>query len=115
MPLDAGYLAMLTTSATWEHKQSSTDQWGNEQYSSPETIKCFVTSQNTVLGRAEQGQVEGEEVTTMSVITDALGITPKDRLVISGKSVYVVDVDTPKDEVGVDLMHTLNVTTAKKG
>ena len=62
-----------------------------------------------------QGQQQRKQVTTMSLITDALGIKLGDKITVGGQTVYVTSVDTPKDEVGIDLMHTITTSTEKEG
>lgn len=114
MPLDAGFLSMLTMSAMWE-AQGVTDQWGNEGYEAPVAIKCFVTEQNTNWGSEEFQKKQHRQVRTMTIITDAVGISVGDKVVFDGTDFWVTNVDTPKDEVGVDLMHTISCTTEKEG
>lgn len=115
MPLPSGFLAMLTMSASLE-AAASEDQWGNQLFTNPETIRCFLTSQTTELGGdTGEGRSEQVRVTTIELITDALGIEPKDRITMSGATYHVTHVDTPKDAQGVDLMHTVTASTTERG
>jgi hypothetical protein len=114
MGLDAGFLSMLTMSATWE-AQGVADQWGNEEFNEPVTIKCFVTVQRKDWGTEAFQQKHHRQVTTMEIITDAVGITNGDKINIDSKTLWVTNVDTPKDEFGTDLMHTISCTTEREG
>lgn len=115
MPLDAGFLAMLTMQGVWEGTADA-DKWGNEQWKAPVPIKCFITEQTVGWGRDDgNNQQERRQVVSMTIITDALGIELGDKITAGGHTVYVTAVDTPKDEVGVDLMHTLSTSTEKEG
>lgn len=115
MPLDAGFLAMLTTPGVWTPRGTQ-DQWGNEVEGTPVPIKCFVSSQATTFGQDDdQNRQDNTKVTTMEIITDAVGISLKDKITVGGKSVYVDSVDTPKDELGVDLMHQITASTTERG
>ena len=115
MPLSAGFRAMLDTTVSWVQR-NGTDQWGNESYSSPKDIPCFITGQNTTFGTDEAGnQQHNITVTNVEVITDAEGISPRDKFVLGDRTFYVSDVDTPKDAVGVDLMHTVRASSVEKG
>lgn len=115
MPLDEGFLAMLTATATWE-PNTGKDTWGNEQYGPPQTVVTAVTSQTKEFGGEDgQSKQDGPVVTTMELITDSVGIALKDRITVSGAVLYVTHVDTPKDELGVDLMHTVTASSTEKG
>lgn len=117
MGLDAGFISLLTMRMSWE-ANTGRDQWGNETYAAavPNT-PCFVTSQTSDFGSHDgQNKSEGDTVTRVEVLTDALGVKIKDRLTLpNGKVVFVTNVDTPQDESGADLMHTINAETAQKG
>ena len=115
MPLDAGFLEMLTATCIWEGNNGQ-DVWGNEQYSPPITLCCFVTNQTSDFGTDDgQERQENVRVTSMTIITDAVGVGLKDRFNVSGRILYVDHVDTPKDEYGVDLMHTITATSTERG
>lgn len=115
MPLDAGFLSMLTTTATWTPRQGQ-DSWGNETEGTPVQIQCFVTSQTVGFGTDDgQNRLENTRVTTMEIITDAVGISLKDKITVGGTTVYVDSVDTPKDGLGVDLLHTVTASTTERG
>lgn len=117
MGLDAGFLSLLTMRMTWE-AHAGRDTWGNETYApSVPNTPCFVTSQSWGFG-AEDGhnKAEGDDVLRVEVLTDAIGVKIKDRLTLpGGRIVYVTSVDTPQDEQGNDLMHTIGAETAQKG
>jgi hypothetical protein len=117
MGLDAGFLSMLTMRMTWEARTGK-DQWGNETYAPPVPNQpCFVTSQGWSAGAADaHHKSEGDDVLRVELIADAIGVKINDRLTIpGGRIVYVTGVDTPQDEVGNDLMHTLTAETDQKG
>lgn len=112
MPLEPDLLAMLTMSASVQHR-TGTDTVGNETYGTATTEKCFLTVQKTRLGQPTDVRFEGLQVVESEVIFDAIGLHPKDRFVLDGKTYYINDVDTPKNELGVDLMHTVSAITVK--
>lgn len=117
MPLDAGSLSMLTMRMTWEAWDGK-DQWGNESYAAPQpNTPCYVTSQTTVFGADDgQNKSEGDTVTRVAVLADAIGVKIKDRLTLpGGKIVFVTEVETPQDEHGIDLLHNITAETAQKG
>jgi hypothetical protein len=117
MGLDAGFLAMLTMRMTWE-PHTGRDTWGNETYGVPvPNTPCFVSSQAYDFGGQDNHhKAEGDSVLRVEVIADAIGVKIKDRLTLPGnRVVYVTGVDTPQDEQGNDLMHTIRAETAQKG
>lgn len=117
MGLDAGFVSLLSMRMTWEANDGQ-DQWGNESYATPVlAVPCFVTSQASDFGGDDgQNKSEGPTVTRVEVLTDAVGINVKDKLTLpNGKIVFVTNVDTPQDESGADLMHTITAETAQKG
>ena len=115
MPLPQDFLSMLTTDALW-HQRIASDQWGNESWADPVPIKCYMSAQGISFGSQDGHQKQdGTEVITGSVITDAIGARLRDGITVAGVIHYVVGIDTPKDERGIDLMHTLSVTTELKG
>lgn len=116
MPLDAGFLAMLTMAGVWT-PATGTDMWGNETLGAPVAVKCFVTSQTAAFGSEDgHGTQETKSVVRAEVITDFLGINVGDRFALpTGVVGYVTAVDTPMDENGINLMHTITVGSSKKG
>ena len=115
MPLDAGFLEMLTHSVVWE-PFTGESAFGAKQYGPPQTIQCFVTAQVTAFGNIDsENRIQPQEVEGVSIITDAIGVGLKDRFTFDGHVYYTTGVETVKDEDGVDLMHTVSATEAEKG
>ena len=115
MPLDAGFLEMLTMRADW-YRSTGKDQWGNETYAAPVTEECFLISQVKKYGSDDgQNRQEGESLVEVEIIFDAVGIGLNDKVVLGGVTYWVTNVDTPKDEQGVDLMHTVTAQNTRKG
>lgn len=113
MPLDAGSLSMLTHTATWR-RRTGEDQWGNNAYSAPVDLKCFVLPGTTSLGSSSSQNVERASVFQTSLICDAVGVTPGDRLDLpDGRISFVSEVTNTNDVNGSILLHEVTVTSAE--
>lgn len=115
MGLDRDFLELLTAPVTLE-RVAGVDLWGNEVYEGPVVQQSFISGGTTSLG-ADAGNDRTEETpdTTDTLIMDAIGIKPGDKITYGGKPHWVTQVETAKDEFGADLYQNVTVTTTKRG
>lgn len=117
MGLSQDFLAMLEARVTVEWFTGQ-DKWGNDTYSAPvEGVRAYVEPSSTSFGTDDGlGKQDGRTVTQQRLMTDALGIAPKDKVTLEdGRVLHVTDVETAKDEFGDDLYQMITGTTAQRG
>ena len=115
MGLPRDFLALLRARVVWKHA-SGKDAWGNETYAPPRTIQANLGSVSESFGTGENGErQEGTRVRTRDVMTDAVGVSVGDVLVIDSADWWVTDVSTESDEDGSDLYQDITVEDQKKG
>lgn len=115
MPLDRDFLQMLTAPVVLE-RYSGSDLWGNDAYDPPTTEASFIDSTNAVFPTDEEGDRKGSTPSsTTTLLMDGIGIRPRDKIIYDGNVHYVTEVETAKDEFGINLFQNVTVTTTKRG
>lgn len=115
MPLDAGFLSLLTAVVTVEGFTGE-DTWGNATFSAPRQEKAFIDPVTSTLGSTDGDKQESRVVNRTTITMDFVGIRPGDRITLPGGTItYVVEVRTDKDEVGANLYQTVTVQDTERG
>lgn len=106
---------MLTAPVTLM-RYAGSDLWGNDAYDTPTTEASFINSTSTVFPTDEEGDRKGTNPSsTTTLLMDGIGIQPRDQIIYDGIVHYVTDVETAKDEFGINLFQNVTVTTTKRG
>ena len=115
MPLDAGFLSLLTAQVSVESFLGE-DQWGNASFGPSHVERAFIDPVSQSFGRTDGGEQETRLVSQTTLTMDAVGIAPGDRITLPGNSVtFASEVRTDKDEIGADLYQTVTVTNTERG
>ena len=115
MPLDQGFLDMLQGVVSLERKTGA-DQWGNDTYAAPTVERAYIDpSTVTFGGERSSDRQESTPTASTSLIMDGIGVEPGDKITFDSIPRWVEQVETTKDEFGVDLYQTITVTTTKRG
>lgn len=115
MGLDRDFLSMLEGTVEW-HPLSGEDLFGNETYETPQTIAAFIGDLKVELGAADNQNTQSPQtVYTCEVMTDSVGVRPRDKFVFDGREMYVTSVSTGRDEFGQELYHQVQTTNIRRG
>ena len=117
MGLDRDFLTMLEGRMVVE-RFTGEDEWGNDTYDVPMTdVPTYIETTILTQGAQDgQGKQDTRIITTDTMMTDAIGLKPKDRFTLPGpRVVYASEVQTAKDEYGQDLYQTTTALSVSKG